>query len=180
MDININEHIATAAGVTMTVEHGNLVTVKGPKGEVKRSFFDPKIQLTAAEGGVDLKAPRATRKEKTRLYSYAAHIKNMITGVQTPHEYKLKVCSGHFPLNVAMSGNTMSVKNFLGEKTPRTVSVPAGVTVKVEGDKITVSSPDIELAGQTAASFERMCRITNRDLRVFQDGIYIIKKAGED
>lgn len=180
MDINIHEHIATTAGVTITAATGNLVTVKGPKGEVKRAFFDPKIQITGADGGIDLKSPRATRKEKTRLYSYAAHIKNMINGVQTPHEYKMKICSGHFPMNVAMSGNTLSVKNFLGEKTPRTAPVPAGVTVKVEGDKITISSPDLELAGQTASSFEKACRITNRDRRIFQDGIYIIKKAGED
>jgi len=180
MDVNIHEHIATTSGVTLTVEPGNLVTVKGPKGEVKRGFFDPKIQITSADGGIDLKAPRATRKEKTRIYSYVAHIKNMIKGVQIPHEYKLKICSGHFPMNVAMNGNTLSVKNFLGEKTPRTTTVPAGVTVKVEGDKITISSPDLELAGQTASSFERVCRITNRDLRIFQDGIYIIKKAGED
>ncbi|MEK6959700.1 MAG: 50S ribosomal protein L6 [Nanoarchaeota archaeon] len=180
MNINIHEHIATAAGVTITAAPENLVTVKGPKGEVKRSFFDPKIQITGADGGLDLKSQRATRKEKTRLYSYAAHIKNMIQGVQIPHEYKMKVCSGHFPINVAISGSALSVKNFLGEKTPRTTTVPAGVTVKVEGDKITISSPDIELAGQTASSFETVCRITNRDRRIFQDGIYIIKKAGEE
>ena len=118
MNINIHEHIATAAGVTITAAPENLVTVKGPKGEVKRSFFDPKIQITGADGGLDLKSQRATRKEKTRLYSYAAHIKNMIQGVQIPHEYKMKVCSGHFPINVAISGSALSVKNFLGEKNP--------------------------------------------------------------
>ena len=180
MRTDIHDTVPAPSGVTITVTLGNTVTVKGPKGEVKRSFFDPKINLTSAQGGVDLRAPAGTRNEKKRLYSYSAHIKNMIHGVQQPHEYKLKVCSGHFPINVTATAAQLSVKNFLGEKTPRTTKIAPGVTVKVEGDKITISSPDLELAGQTASSFERVCRITNRDRRIFQDGIYIIKKAGEE
>ena len=45
-----------------------------------------------------------------------------------------------------------------------------------EGDEITVSGIDIEECGQTAANIEQATRIKRLDVRVFQDGIYIVKK----
>jgi large subunit ribosomal protein L6 len=83
-------------------------------------------------------------------------------------------------MNVAVSGDKLSVKNFLGEKIPRVAKILPGVTVKVEGDIIDIESTDKEAAGQTAANFEQLTRITNRDLRIFQDGIYITVKDGKE
>jgi large subunit ribosomal protein L6 len=103
----------------------------------------------------------------------------MIKGATEGHVYKLKVCSGHFPMNVAVAGKDFVVKNFLGEKKPRQVAIKEGVDVKVEGEIVTVESCDKELAGQTAADIETLTRITNRDLRIFQDGIYITEKDGK-
>jgi len=56
---------------------------------------------------------------------------------------------------------------------------PSGAEVKIEEQIIIVESPDLELAGQTAASIEKLCKITNRDRRIFQDGIYIYEKPGK-
>ena len=176
MKLAITDHISVPSGITATVGANNLLTIKGPKGEVTRGFFDPKIHLSSSNQGLDLHAPEGSRREKKRAYSYSAHIKNMISGVQKPHEYVLKICSGHFPMNITASTTQFSVKNFLGEKIPRILTIPAGVTLKVDADKITVTSTDIELAGQTASRLEHLTRITNKDPRVFQDGIYIIQK----
>ena len=52
--------------------------------------------------------------------------------------------------------------------------------VKIEKDLITVTSCDREAAGQTAANFEATTKIGKRDRRVFQDGIFIINKAGKE
>ena len=77
-----------------------------------------------------------------------------------------------------MKGKEALVKNFLGEKKPRKVSIIKGVEVDVNGQEINISSINKELAGQTAANFEKATRIPLRDRRVFQDGIFITEKAG--
>ncbi len=59
------------------------------------------------------------------------------------------------------------MQNFLGEKVPRVIKLKQGVDVKIEGQEITVESPDKELAGQTAAAIEQLCKITKRDRRIF-------------
>ena len=171
----IEENIKIPEGVQVTSEKG-IVTVKGLKGELKRKFDDPWFQIKTEANNIQIKVDKATKREKTKTYTYIKHIRNMLAGVVDPMIYKLKVCSGHFPMNAAVSGNTFSVKNFLGEKIPRSLNIKEGVTVKLDGDIITVESPDIELAGQTAGALEKLTRITNKDLRIFQDGIYIIEK----
>ena len=104
-------------------------------------------------------------------------MKNMVKGVVEPFQYKVKICSGHFPMNVSMSGQELIVKNFLGEAVPRRIMMPEGTKVKVNGTEIDISSANKELAGQAASRIENLCRITNRDRRIFQDGLYITEKA---
>ena len=165
-------------GVHASVKNSNL-HVKGPKGELQRVFLYPGITLVVEGSKIVLKALKATKREKMIIGSFEAHIANMVKGVQEAHTYKLKICSGHFPMTVTVSGNEFVVKNFLGEAVPRRMTFDKGVDVKIKDTEIVVSSPDRELAGRTAAKIEQLCRITNRDLRVFQDGCYIVEKAGK-
>jgi large subunit ribosomal protein L6 len=157
-----------------------LLTIKGPKGEVIRSFVHPKINIDVEGNKIILKSLKATRREKSNLATFQAHIKNSVQGVQEPHVYKLKICSGHFPMNVSVSGQEFTVKNFLGESVPRKVTLPQGVKVKVEGTEIKIESPDKELAGLSAAKIEILCKIKKKDIRIFQDGCYLVHKAGKD
>lgn len=83
-------------------------------------------------------------------------------------------------MNVSLNGNQFSVKNFLGEKVPRLLTIKEGVDVTVSDTEVTVESIDIEKAGQVAADIEQLTRVTNKDIRIFQDGLYITKKPKKD
>lgn len=69
------------------------------------------------------------------------------------------------------------INNFLGEKQPRVARILEGVTVKIGNDEVILTGIDKEKVGNTAANIERATRITKRDPRVFQDGIYITERA---
>ena len=155
------------------------MTLKGPKGEVKREFKDKVIKFEHKDGSIRLKAPKFSKTNKKRIKSHAAHIRNMIRGCMEAHKYTLKICSGHFPMSVSVSNEQFIVKNFLGEKVPRTLKLKTGASVKVEGNLVVVESPSKEIAGQVSADIEQLTRRTHYDGRIFQDGIWIIEKDGK-
>jgi large subunit ribosomal protein L6 len=175
MKLNYDETMDVPAGVTVTVDAG-VVKVKGPKGEVARRMVAPGVTIKADGQKVSFTAKKASKREKKMLYTYFAHLKNMIRGTQVPWVYKLKICSGHFPMTATISGQTFSLKNFLGEKVPRVCKFPQGVDVKLAGQELTVTAVDRELAGQTAGLLELLTFKPNKDQRTFQDGIYITEK----
>jgi large subunit ribosomal protein L6 len=165
--------------VDVHIQHG-VFTVKGPKGEVKRSFVFPKIMIEKKDNNVVFSTKKPTKREKAAIFSTEAHLKNMFKGSLNGCLYKLKICSGHFPMKVTLKGNLLEVKNYMGETVPRKMTIKQGVDVKVAEPEITVNSVDKELAGQTAAAIEQLTRRANFDRRVFQDGIYITVKDGID
>lgn len=175
MKLPIEEKIELPSGVTASLSDG-VLTVKGPKGEVSKPVRHPRIEVSVKDDVVVLFCKRGTKREKDAMFTFVAHINNMLRGVQDPYVYKLKVCSGHFPMNVSVSGEFLEVKNFLGEKSPRRLRLKKGAGVKVSGDDITVEAPDIELAGIVASDIERLMTKGTRDQRIFQDGIYIVEK----
>ncbi len=165
--------------IEVNIEEDTL-TVKGKEGENKRTFNTNKLIFEKKDNQIIIGNKKATKKEKKMMNTITAHIKNMFKGVQEKFEYKLKVCFSHFPMTVNIENNEVTIKNFLGEKIPRKSKIPKGVDAKIDGDIITINSIDKELAGQAAANFERATRIRMKDRRVFQDGIFIINKAGKE
>ena len=155
-----------------------LVTVKGAKGEVKRKFVFPKIAMAKEGNDIVFRAGKPTKREKAAIFTTEAHLKNMFKGAADGCIYKLKICSGHFPMKVSYKNNLLEVKNFMGETVPRTLIIRPGVNVEVKEPEIIVTAPDKELAGQTAAAIEHVTKRANFDRRTFQDGIYITVKDG--
>ncbi len=174
----LTEKIDALEGVTLTAD-ANTITVKGAKGELSRYFPSRKVLVTVADNAVTIRAKNATAREKKLVYTFRSHIRNMMRGVTEGHVYKLKICSGHFPMNVSVKGNALEVKNFIGEAVPRQMPIAEGAAVKVEGDIITVEGINKELVGQVAARIENLTKRPGFDSRVFQDGIYLIEKDGE-
>ena len=166
-------------GVSASVQ-GKVLLVKGPKGEVRRELKQHHVLARADNKKIFIESRSATKKDKKMIGSLTAHIKNMIKGSLQSHMYTLKICSGHFPMNVAVSANKLVVKNFLGEKVPRVLELKEGASVKVEGDLVYVTSINKETAGQVSADIEQLTRRPNYDTRIFQDGIYITNKDGKE
>ena len=179
MKKEIFKEIEIPEGVDVEVK-GSTLKVTGPEGENQRTFKIKNISLTKKDNLVIIGNKIATKKEKKLINSAAAHIKNMIKGVQKKFEYELKVCFSHFPISVDIKGKEILIKNFLGERVPRKTLIPEGVNVEIDKDIIKVTSADKELAGQVAANFETATRIRKRDRRIFQDGIFITSKAGRE
>jgi large subunit ribosomal protein L6 len=179
MKKSLSQIIEIPEGIEAEIE-GTKLTVKGAKGTNEREFNLANLAFEKKGNEIIIGNKKSSKKEKRRMNTIAAHIRNMIKGTQEEFEYKLKVCFSHFPITVEVKGNEALIKNFLGERVPRKVKIPAGAKVVVEKDVLTVTSSDIETAGQAAANFENVTRIPNRDRRVFQDGIFITSKAGEE
>ncbi|MEM4259673.1 MAG: 50S ribosomal protein L6 [Candidatus Woesearchaeota archaeon] len=156
-----------------------ILTIKGPKGEIKRKIFHPRLNIAIDNSSVVFSFKNATKREKKIIYSYVAHLKNMVKGVTRGHIYKLKICSGHFPMTVTYKNNVFEVKNFFGETIPRRVMINCDAKISINGNEIVVESISKEEAGQVAATIEQLTRRTGFDRRRFQDGIYIIEKDGK-
>ena len=165
MKKEIFKEIEIPAGVQLEIE-GSLIKIKGPEGENKKRLNLKGISLMKKENVVVMGNKKATKKEKKLINSMAAHIKNMITGVQHKFEYELKICFSHFPISVDVKDKEVLIKNFLGERVPRKTTIPEGVEIEINKDIIKIVSTDKELAGQAAANFENITRIKNRDRRI--------------
>ncbi len=154
------------------------VVVQGPLGKMERTFNVKGIEIAKEEGKITISNIKATKNEKKIINSIASHLANMINGAQKGYEYKLQICAIHFPITIKIDkpSNAFIIKNFLGENKDRIVKLLPGVEVNVEGDIVTVRGVDKEAVGQQAADIETATRVRARDRRVFQDGIWIIKK----
>lgn len=175
----IKAEIEIPEGIMVEID-GALVKVKGKAGEVVKKLFNPNIKMVKEDKMVVLKALKSTKREQKLVNSFRAHIKNMLKGANETYEYKLKICSGHFPMNVSVKDSEFIVKNFFGEKIPRVLKIKEGATVKVEGDIVIVESTNKELAGQVAADIEQLVRRTKYDTRIFQDGVWLYSKGGKE
>ena len=179
MKKSILQEIEIPEDVEASIED-NILIIKGTEGENKRKFDTNKLIFEKKNNKIIIGNKKATKREKKAINTSVAHIKNMIQGVQKKFEYILKIVSSHFPISVELKENEAIIKNFLGEKIPRKSKILEGANVKIEGDIIIVTSYDKEIAGQTAANFEKTTKIRMKDRRIFQDGIFITNKAGRE
>jgi len=154
----------------------NGVVVSKDKEKIRRRFSH--VLIEKKENKIIIKTKRATKKEKKQINTIVAHVNNMLKGIKEKFVYKLQICSVHFPMNVSIKENEIVIKNFLGETTERKAKIRPGVDVKIEGEIVTVESVDKEAAGQVAANIEIAAKVKGKDRRIFQDGIFILEKAG--
>lgn len=174
----IKHEIEIPEGVTVTVDaDGNGTHVKGSKGELSRAFRYRGVAVSVEGNNVVIYKHLPRREHKAICGTYASHIRNMMKGVAEGWEYEMKVVYNHFPIKTSINGETFVIENFLGERHPRTATILPGVKVNAKGENVTITGIDREAVSQTAANIEQATKIRGRDIRVFQDGIYITSKG---
>lgn len=142
--------IPVPKGVEVKVS-GNLVSVKGPKGELKKHFNDSiLISLDNDQAVLSLKDKNASTQKAPLWGLTRALMANMLKGVTDGFEKNLEFEGVGYKANV--KGNDLELS--LGYSHPVQVNAPAGVTLKVEKNVIKISGIDKELVGQVAAEIK--------------------------
>ena len=172
----IARKIEIPEGVSVSLSQ-DVLTARGPKGTVERTFWYPGIKIELREGEVLVDAESSRKEQKAMVGTFASHIRNLIIGVSEGFECKMSIVYAHFPMQVKVEGKTLFIGNFLGEKKPRVAKILGESKVKVSGNEVTITGINKEDVGQTAANIEQKTKIKRFDPRIFQDGIYIVQKA---
>lgn len=71
------------------------------------------------------------KKRLASIRTACSHVQNLITGVTKGFEYKMRLVYAHFPINISIEqkGAVVEVRNFLGEKRVRVITMLPGVTI---------------------------------------------------
>ncbi|MBB6644833.1 50S ribosomal protein L6 [Halobellus ruber] len=161
----------------VSAEVSNLdLTVEGPNGSVTRTLWYPSVSVSVEDGDVVITTDADDAKTNATVGTFESHVSNMIHGVTEGWEYEMEVYYAHFPMQVNVEGDEVVIENFLGERSERRTPVRGDTEVQVDGEVVTLSGPSKEDVGQTAADIEQLTRVTDKDNRVFQDGVYITQK----
>ncbi|MFP9192561.1 50S ribosomal protein L6 [Natronosalvus vescus] len=161
--------------VTAEVDHLD-VTVDGPNGSVTRRLWYPDVTVDVDGDLLVIESETENAKTNATVGTFESHIRNAFHGVTAGWEYEMEVFYSHFPMQVRVEGDEVVIENFLGEKAARRTTIHGDTEVSVDGEALTLSGPNKEHVGQTAADIEQLTKVKGKDTRVFQDGVYITQK----
>ncbi|EQB64737.1 MAG: hypothetical protein AMDU3_IPLC00004G0315 [Thermoplasmatales archaeon I-plasma] len=163
-------------GVKVKLE-GFAFEAQGPKGKVSKIFKNEYVTMELKDKNIRIYTKREKKTDIAVVGTWASIVNSAFIGVTKGFIYTMKIVYAHFPVKVTVKGNQVLLDNFLGEKSPRKITLGPETKVTVKGDLVTVEGSDLEATGNAAASIERMSKIKGFDPRVFQDGIYIVRKG---
>lgn len=139
--------VAIPAGVTVEIKDGNVVSVKGPKGALERTFA-PEITIKEEDGHIVVTRPNDNKKEKSLHGLTRALIHNMVEGVTNGFEKKLEINGVGY--RAAKQGKTLTLT--LGYSHPVIMEDPEGIETVLDGQNtIFVRGISKEKVGQYAA-----------------------------
>ncbi len=156
------QQIQIPAGVEV-IKNGAVLTVKGPKGILHKTFKDD-IEIKITDKTVVLNIKRNDKASKSLWGAYASHIKNMIKGVETPYVKKLilegigfkaEIKSAH-NASASVSDGSKELNFALGFSHPVIVKIPEGITVTAEKNNIFVTGIDKESVGNFTAAIRAL------------------------
>lgn len=149
--------ITIPAGVTVTVSPENVVTVKGPKGELSQSIYR-ELTIAQEEGKVSVDRPSNDRIQRSQHGLARTLINNMIEGVTKGHSKTLDIVGVGY--RAQMEGRNLLLN--MGYSHPVRIQAVDGVNFEVQRDekarteKIIVSGTDKAKVGQLAADIRKV------------------------
>lgn len=148
--------ISIPAGVTIDVTKGNLVTVKGPKGQLTQQV-DQDLSIELENGQATVSRPSDSKRHRSMHGLYRTLINNMVIGVTEGFTLSMEVVGVGF--RAENTGNLLNLT--LGFSHPIYFYVPQEVTVETVSEKgkapvIKLSSSDKQLVGQIAAKIRSL------------------------
>jgi large subunit ribosomal protein L6 len=167
--------VAVPTGVDVRVD-GQRVRVKGPKGELERTFH-PLVEVARADGGLSVRRRDETQRARALHGLSRTLLANMVAGVTAGYEKQLEISGTGY--RAALAGKKLQLS--LGFSHPVEVAPPAGITFSLDSpQKVRVAGTDKELVGEVAAKI-RALRIPDpyKAKGVKYAGERIRRKAGK-
>ena len=148
--------IAIPAGVTITVSDKNLVTVKGPKGELTQQV-DRDIAVEQEDGQLLVKRPTEQKRHKALHGLYRSLLNNMVVGVTEGYTTTQELVGVGY--RASAQGSTLDLTLGFSHQVvfilPKEVKVST-TSVKGKNPTITLESIDKQLLGQVAAKIRSL------------------------
>ncbi len=175
-----NAPIAVPDGVEVNISAENVVTVKGPKGELSQEV-DPAITVKVEEGNVICERSTEEKEHKSKHGLYRSLINNMVEGVSTGYKKELELVG----VGYRASNQGQKLELVLGYSHNIVFMIPEEITVTTVSERgqnpiVTLESHDKQLIGQVAAKIRSLRKpepYKGKGIRFV--GEHIRRKAGK-
>ena len=154
-----NKPINITDGVTIDIDNGNLVTVKGPKGTLSQQV-DPDLIIKIEDRILKVSRPTEQKRHKAMHGLYRSLIANMVEGVTTGYKKELELVGVGF--KASAQGKVLELN--LGHSHSIFMQIPDELSVVAETQKgknprVTLEGTDKQLIGQVAAKIRSLRKI---------------------
>ena len=151
-----NEPIDLPEGLSVEISNENLVTVKGPKGELSQ-IVDPAIKIKQEENQIVLERSSELKDHKSKHGLYRSLVNNMVEGVSKGYEIKLEFVG----VGYRAESNGQKLEMSLGYSHDIIIELPSEVKVEAVTDRrsnpiVTLTSIDKQLIGHVASKIRSL------------------------
>ena len=148
--------IEIPAGVTVTVGKDNLVTVKGPKGELSQAV-NPEFEVKVEDGHIHLLRPSDDREHRAQHGLYRSLVHNMVVGVSTGYRKEMELVGVGY--RATATGQVLELS--LGYSHAIYIKLPKEIKVEAKSERnknplIILESDDKQLLGQVCAKIRSL------------------------